>query len=176
MGRLVGLLWHRGENLLTGQKPPILISCVQCWPGSLLPTSSNEVTWGHCLCIDINPQIHEGEALLGCGPFVSSFWRPPPPPGQLLPAVRRPCGCLTVTSFVTFQVLVEQLLCTFGTKTSSHGPFGVVWLWRTEFSVVSCLRQMLSMSTALSPPEAPEIPACIPSHCLLAWFCSLAHT
>lgn len=78
MGRLVGLLWHRGENLLTGQQPPILISCVQCCSGSLLPTSSNEVTWGHCLCTDINPQIHEGEALLGCGPFLSSLWRPPP--------------------------------------------------------------------------------------------------
>lgn len=43
------------------------------------------------------------------------------PPGQLLPAVRRPCGCHTVTSFVTFQVLVERLLCAFGTKTSILG-------------------------------------------------------
>lgn len=175
MGRLVGLLWqaagHKGENLLTGQKPPILVSCDQCCPGSLLPTSSNEVTWGHCLCTDINPQTHEGEVLFACVPFLLSLWRPPPPPGQLLPAVQRPCGCRTVTSFVTnFPSACGTTALCFWYKDIHSGPSGVVWPWRTEFSVASCLRQMLSMSIALSPPEAPEIQACTPSHCLLSWF------
>lgn len=171
MGRLVGLLWqasgHKGENLLTGQKPPILISCDQCFPGSLLPTSSNEVTWGHCLCTDIFPQTHEGEVLFACVPFLLSLWRPPWPAFT----------CCAEALWVPY----SHLLCNFpsacGTtalcfryKDIHSGPFGVVWPWRTEFSVASCLRQMLSMSTALSPPEAPEIPACIPSHCLLSWF------